>query len=102
MESGHAVGMISKKGAEILIHVGIDTVKLDGKYFTCLVNQGDDVKQGQPLIKFELDKIIEAGFQTTTPIVITNSDQYEHIDAVVPVEEQIQKNEDLLNLKKKS
>nr|WP_284042487.1 beta-glucoside-specific PTS transporter subunit IIABC [Bacillus altitudinis] len=102
MESGHAVGMISKKGAEILIHVGIDTVKLDGKYFTCLVNQGDDVKQGQPLIKFELDQIIEAGFQTTTPIVITNSDQYEHIDAVVPVEEQIQKNEDLLNLKKKS
>ncbi|OLP63553.1 PTS system beta-glucoside-specific EIIBCA component [Bacillus pumilus] len=102
MESGHAVGMISQNGAEILIHVGIDTVKLEGKYFTCLVNQGDEVKQGQPLIKFELNKIIEEGYQMTTPIVITNTNQYEQIDTVVPFDEPIAKHEDLLLLKKKS
>ncbi|MFS0657090.1 beta-glucoside-specific PTS transporter subunit IIABC [Bacillus sp. 179-C3.3 HS] len=102
MESGHAVGLVSQKGAEILIHVGIDTVKLEGKYFTCLVKQGDEVKQGQPLIRFELDKIIEAGYPISTPIVITNTDQYEQIQEVVPFEGQVQKNQDLLSLKKKS
>ncbi|ASA56178.1 beta-glucoside-specific PTS transporter subunit IIABC [Vibrio gazogenes] len=71
-DSGHAIGLLSDTGAEILIHVGIDTIQLQGKYFTMHVKEGDRVVEGQLLIEFDKDSIISAGYQVVTPFVITN------------------------------
>ncbi|ELV8627054.1 PTS glucose transporter subunit IIA [Vibrio cidicii] len=75
--SKHAVGMTSKNGAELLIHVGLDTVELKGKFFECLVEVDQQVKTGDPLIKFDLESIAAAGYDTTTPFIVMNSDEYE-------------------------
>ena len=75
----HAIGLVSDSGAEILIHVGIDTVQLDGKYFTSHINVGDHVKVGDLLVEFEIDKIKEEGYQTITPIIVTNTSNYTEI-----------------------
>jgi len=80
--TNHAVGITSDKGEEILVHIGINTVQLEGKYFTPKVKQGDKVKKGQLLLSFDLEAIIKEGFDITTPIVITNKDQYMDILAV--------------------
>jgi len=74
--SGHAIGIRSTAGAEILIHVGINTVQLEGQYFHMQVNEGDEVKQGQLLLTFDLDEIKQAGYDTVTPVVITNSEAW--------------------------
>ncbi|SES02687.1 PTS system beta-glucoside-specific IIA component, Glc family (TC 4.A.1.2.11)/PTS system beta-glucoside-specific IIB component, Glc family (TC 4.A.1.2.11)/PTS system beta-glucoside-specific IIC component, Glc family (TC 4.A.1.2.11) [Gracilibacillus ureilyticus] len=70
--TNHALGMETEDGVELLFHIGIDTVQLDGKYFESHVKEGDEVKTGDLLVTFETDKIVEAGFDTTTMIVITN------------------------------
>lgn len=74
--SKHAIGLVSDNGLEVLIHVGLDTVQLDGQYFDAFVKQGDKVKQGQKLVAFDIDKIIEAGYLVETPVLITNSGDY--------------------------
>ncbi|MDS0524284.1 beta-glucoside-specific PTS transporter subunit IIABC [Clostridium sp. SHJSY1] len=74
--TGHAIGITSSNGAEILIHVGMDTVQLEGKYFYPKVTQGDTVKAGQLLLEFDINAIKDAGYSLTTPIVITNADKY--------------------------
>ena len=81
-ETGHAVGMKSNDGAEILIHIGMDTVNLQGKGFETLVQKGQEVKTGDPLVKFDIDAIKEAGYTVTTPIVITNSKEYGQVRQV--------------------
>jgi PTS system beta-glucosides-specific IIC component len=73
--TGHAIGLTAADGAEILIHVGMDTVELNGEGFTPLAKQGDKVKKGQLLLKFDLKFITEKGYKTVTPMVITNSDE---------------------------
>lgn len=75
-ESLHAIGLRFLNGAEVLIHIGIDTVKLNGKGFTALVKQGDKVKAGTPLIRFDQSVIKEAGYQTTVIMAVTNSADY--------------------------
>ena len=75
-ETHHAVGMTTVDGAELLMHIGIDTVKLGGKHFTYLVNEGDQVKKGQPLIRFELEAIKAEGYPVTTPLIVCNTDDY--------------------------
>ena len=75
-ETHHAVGMTTVDGAELLMHIGIDTVKLGGKHFTYLVNEGDKVKKGQPLIRFELEAIKAEGYPVTTPLIVCNTDDY--------------------------
>ena len=75
-ETHHAVGMTTADGAELLMHIGIDTVKLGGKHFTYLVNGGDKVKKGQPLIRFELEAIKAEGYPVTTPLIVCNTDDY--------------------------
>jgi len=75
-ETGHAVGITTENGTEILIHVGMDTVKLGGKYFTPKAKQGDVVKAGDLLLEFDLNGIKKEGYETATPIVITNSADY--------------------------
>ncbi|MFB5265832.1 beta-glucoside-specific PTS transporter subunit IIABC [Paenibacillus enshidis] len=72
----HALAVVSDKGAEILVHVGIDTVKLDGQYFTSHIQEGDRVKAGQLLLEFDVEKIKAAGYDTVTPIIVTNSHDY--------------------------
>lgn len=74
--TGHAIGLLTDSGAEILIHIGMDTVKLDGKYFTARVKQGDKVKAGDTLIEFDADKIKAEGYSIITPVLVTNAAQY--------------------------
>ena len=80
-ETHHAVGMTTADGAELLMHIGIDTVKLGGKHFTYLVNEGDKVKKGQPLIRFELEAIKAEGYPVTTPVIVCNTDDYAAVEA---------------------
>ncbi len=74
--TGHAVGLTTTEGAEILMHIGMDTVELEGKGFETFVKQDDQVKRGDLLVKFDLDVIKNAGFSTVTPIVVTNTPNY--------------------------
>ena len=74
--TGHAIGMMMDSGAEVLIHVGMDTVQLNGKGYQPLVQSGDTVKKGQALLKFDRKVIQEAGYSLVTPIIITNTDDY--------------------------
>ena len=78
----HAVGITSNDGIELLIHVGIDTVKLDGVPFTAHVKEGDRVQAGDLLIEFDRQAILDAGYDLVTPIIISNSDDYREIDTV--------------------
>ena len=80
-ETHHAVGMTTADGAELLMHIGIDTVKLGGKHFTYLVNEGDKVKKGQPLIRFELEAIKAEGSPVTTTLIVCNTDDYAAVAA---------------------
>ena len=73
----HAIGILSDEGVEILMHIGMDTVNLEGKCFEGYVSQGDKVKVGDKLISFDIDMIKKAGYVTETPVIITNSDKYE-------------------------
>ena len=74
--TGHAVGITGDNRAEILIHIGMDTVKLDGKYFSPKVETGAKVKKGDLLVEFDMDKIKEAGYDVTTPVLVTNADDF--------------------------
>ncbi len=73
----HAIGILSDEGVEILMHIGMDTVNLEGKGFEGYVSQGDKVKVGDKLISFDIDMIKKAGYVTETPVIITNSDSYQ-------------------------
>ncbi|WP_100486781.1 beta-glucoside-specific PTS transporter subunit IIABC [Sporolactobacillus pectinivorans] len=79
--TGHAYGIKSDNGAEILIHIGINTVQLNGKYFEPKVEKGTKVHKGDLIATFDVDKIKEAGYDTTTMVLVTNTGDYE---AVVP------------------
>ncbi|OAZ58773.1 Protein-N(pi)-phosphohistidine--sugar phosphotransferase [Bacillus siamensis] len=72
----HAIGITSARGAEILIHIGLDTVRLDGRHFEMHVKEGDAVAPGDLLITFDIEEIKAAGFDVMTPVIITNTDQY--------------------------
>ncbi|MFQ8705965.1 MAG: sucrose-specific PTS transporter subunit IIBC [Thomasclavelia sp.] len=78
--SKHAIGLKTDSGVEILIHIGLDTVKLEGKPFTLLVNEGQIVKQGEKLMEVDFKMIKEAGYSTATPMVITSKNQFEIIN----------------------
>ena len=80
LDSHHAVGMESTDGVEVLIHVGMDTVKLNGRCFTIHVEEGEQVKKGQLLLEFDISGIKETGYEVTTPIIITNSDEFNDVE----------------------
>ena len=80
--TAHAVGIESPDGIELLIHVGIDTVSLDGKGFRLLCAQGDQVKAGQPILRFDLDVIRKAKLSTVTAIMVTNADDYDNVSLI--------------------
>lgn len=75
-ETLHAASVSSDDGTEILIHVGLDTVKLNGKYYKALVKTGDRVKVGTPMIQFDIEKIKGEGYDVITPVIVTNSDEF--------------------------
>lgn len=92
----HAIGIVSEGGAEVLIHLGLDTVKLDGKYFEAHIAQGDKVKKGQLLVSCDLSAITKEGYSMVTPIIVTNTADY--LD-VVPMNHNTAKHgDDLLTL----
>lgn len=80
-DTGHAVNIISDFGCEILIHIGIDTVNLKGKYFNVKVKEGERVNKGDILCEFDIDGIRNEGVKVTTPMVICNSNDYSKIEA---------------------
>ena len=92
----HAIGLVSKTGVEVLIHVGIDTVKLNGQHFNAYVESGQVVKKGDLLLEFDMDAIKEAGFSLETPVIITNTQQY--LDIIETEESLIQVNKELLTI----
>ncbi|MFG0934958.1 glucose PTS transporter subunit IIA, partial [Staphylococcus sp. 231237_7MaSpsaltlick] len=95
----HAVGITGDDGVEVLIHVGIDTVKLEGKPFTSAVEQGDHVNSGEIIGSFDLTEIIEAGYDPTTIVVITNTDDYDSITSFDTVD--VSANTSILGVVKK-
>ena len=97
LDSHHAVGLESKNGIEVLIHVGMDTVKLNGKYFTCHVEEDQQVTKGQLLLEFDIEAIKKDGYEITTPVIITNSDEFTDIETAVSGK--VDQGDLLLNLK---
>ncbi|GAA0339711.1 hypothetical protein GCM10008931_34220 [Oceanobacillus oncorhynchi subsp. oncorhynchi] len=94
--SKHAIGLVSETGVEVLIHVGLNTVELDGKYFEAFVESGQPIKKGQLLLTFELEKIKEAGYVTQVPIVVTNTPQYS--DFEILAQGQTEKEKDVFSV----
>lgn len=92
----HAIGLISDTGCEILIHIGMDTVKLNGENFESFVEQGASVSKGDKLVSFDIEAIHQAGFSTTTPIIVTNTADY--LDVVPVAENEVKKNQEILKV----
>lgn len=83
---GHAVGMLGDNGVEILVHVGIDTVNLNGRHYTAHVKEGERVKAGQKLLSFDIGAIQAEGYRTVTPVIVTNTDDFASVTAKTGVE----------------
>jgi glucose-specific phosphotransferase system IIA component len=97
-DSGHAMTLLTDGGAELLLHIGIDTVALRGKHFLCSLRTGERVKRGDMLIRFDGAAIREAGYELTTPMVVCNSDEFDirviaqgEIDQLQPLMEFVRK-----------
>ncbi|EUJ45910.1 beta-glucoside-specific PTS transporter subunit IIABC [Listeria riparia] len=94
--TGHALGITTDSGAEILMHVGMDTVQLEGKYFKVHVKQGDKITQGQLLTEFDVEGIRSEGYDITTPIIVTNTNQY--LDVMVVDEAEVKPGDRVITL----
>ena len=81
-DTKHAVGINGDNGLEVLIHVGMDTVELNGKGYEPQVKVGEKVKKGQLLLKFDMDAITAAGYKLTTPVIVTNTDDFASVEPV--------------------
>ena len=82
-DTKHAIGLNADNGMEVLIHIGIDTVNLQGQYYEAHVKAGDRVHKGDLLISFDKDAIEQAGYETVTPVILTNTDDYSSIETVI-------------------
>ncbi|HEY2491606.1 MAG TPA: beta-glucoside-specific PTS transporter subunit IIABC [Paenibacillus sp.] len=94
--TGHAIGITSDEGVEILIHVGVNTVRLKGKFFEKRVKEGDRVERGQLLLEFDIEQIRAAGYLLTTPVIVTNSSNY--LDVLKTAEAEVQNQDYLLTV----
>ena len=81
-DTKHAVSMLTEGGAEVIIHIGLDTVQLKGLHYTAHVAAGDKVKKGQLLLEFDIEKIKEAGYDVTTPVIICNTPQFPKLECL--------------------
>ena len=95
---GHAVGLTGENGVEMLIHIGIDTVQLNGKHYTPHCTEGQHVKAGDLLMEFDMAAIQAEGFKTITPVIVTNADDY--ADVLTHIGKQTKAGETLLTVKK--
>ena len=75
-EGGHAFGIETDEGVELIVHVGLDTIELRGAGFERLATEGDRVEAGQPIVRFDLEEIRAAGYDPVTPVVVTNADEH--------------------------
>lgn len=96
--TGHAIALVADDGEEILIHIGLDTVKLNGEHFTIHVQEEQAVKKGDLLLEADIEKIKAAGYDVITPIVVCNSDEYAQIQAEKPGN--VKPGDDILRLQK--
>ncbi len=96
--TGHAVGLKSDEGVEVLVHIGMDTVSLDGDGFTIHAQADQVVKQGDLLVEFDIDKIKEAGLEAVTPVVITNTNDYSEVRDIAS--ETIEVGQDIIQISK--
>ncbi|MDO4942545.1 MAG: beta-glucoside-specific PTS transporter subunit IIABC [Lachnospiraceae bacterium] len=94
--TGHAIGMTTEDGVQLLMHVGMDTVQLEGKGFNPLVSTGDVVRQGQKILEFDIDLIQKAGYSLVTPVLVANSNDFEHV--ILEGKEQVQAGETLFTV----
>ena len=92
----HAIGIVSDNGCELLIHIGLNTVQLDGKYFESFVKQGDKIKKGQILVTFDIEKISKEGYCLETPVVVTNYSDY--VDIVEKTQKTINNSQELITV----
>ncbi|MEG0423575.1 MAG: glucose PTS transporter subunit IIA, partial [Erysipelotrichaceae bacterium] len=92
----HAIGLVSNNGCQLLIHIGMDTVRLEGKFFETHKKQGDKIHEGELLISFDIDEIIKAGYSVQTPITITNTEDY--LDIVNVAQKEIKAGDDLITV----
>lgn len=96
--TGHAAAITSSEGVEILIHIGLDTVKLEGKHFTIHAEEGQEIKKGELLLEADLDQIKTEGYDIITPVIICNSDEYSEIQMMEPGD--VAQGDDILTLQK--
>lgn len=84
-KSSHAIAITTEEGLEVLVHIGIDTVELNGEYFKKFVNPGEKIRAGQRMVTFEGEKIRQSGYDTVTMIIVTNSSDYNRIEPKVGI-----------------
>ena len=75
-EGGHAFGIATEGGVELIVHIGLDTIEMRGTAFEKLATEGDEVEAGQPIVRFDLEEIKNAGYDPVTPVVVTNADEH--------------------------
>lgn len=75
-EGGHAFGIVAEGGVEMIVHLGLDTIELQGRGFERMATEGDRVEAGQPVVRFDLDEIRSAGYDPVTPVLVTNADEH--------------------------
>lgn len=97
-DTGHALSVTSDKGTQVLIHVGLDTVMLKGEHFTTHAKAGDSVKKGDLLLEFDVDAIREKGYDTISPVIVCNTDDYD--DVVCITGKQVEAGDTVIELKK--
>ena len=97
-ETKHAIGITSEDGVELLIHIGLDTVKLGGKHFTAHIKAGDKVKKGDLLVEFDIEAIKKAGYDTITPVLVTNA--YDYKDVLSLIDRDVKEKEELIKATK--
>lgn len=96
--TGHAAAITGSGGEEILIHIGLDTVKLDGRHFTIHAAEGQEVKKGDLLLEADLDQIKAEGYDIITPVIICNSDEFSTVEMMEPG--RVMQGDDILKLQK--
>ena len=93
----HALVVVSNDGVSLIIHIGIDTVNMAGAGFKSKVSDGDKIKQGQPLMDFNIKKITKAGYSTQTPVIVVNHKDYESIEFTT--KEEVKEGDELITIK---
>jgi len=94
--SKHAIGLRSDTGVEILVHIGLDTVQLNGQYFEAFVESGQSIRVGDPLIRFDIEQIKQAGYDIITPVIVTNTASY--LDVLPTYQGTVEPSRDVLRI----